>query len=57
MPKGGWEDLDKACPNRGCAGLLLLKALGEKHLAVRCTHGDFEKRDSAAKITAWLADR
>lgn len=54
LPKGDWEDLDKACPNRACTGLLQLKGLGADHLAVRCTQGDYEKRGRAAEITALL---
>jgi len=57
MPKGGWEHLDKACPQAKCTGLLMLKTLGADHIAVRCAHGDFEKRGRAAEITEWLKTR
>jgi len=54
MGKEGWEHLDKACPNSGCTGMLQLKAAGAHRLAVKCTHGDFEKRGTDAQITEWL---
>lgn len=57
MGKGGWEHLDKACPNRRCAGLLVMKALGSDHLAVKCLNGDFLKNGRVAEITAWLRGR
>lgn len=56
MGKGGWERFTpgKACPKPGCQGELFVKALGEEHLALKCTKGDFEKRGSVKGITDWL---
>lgn len=53
MPPGGWEELGKACPGSKCNGELLIKALGAKHLAVRCTHCDQEKRGREREMVAW----
>lgn len=54
MPPGGWQHLDKACPNAKCTGLLVMKALGSDHLSVKCLNGDFLKNGRAEVIKNWL---
>lgn len=56
MPKGGWENLNKRCPQDKCMGELLAKALGGKHLAVKCTRGDFEMSGRIDAMLAWIRD-
>jgi hypothetical protein len=37
-------------------GELLAKALGGKHLAVKCTRGDFEMSGRIDAMLAWIRD-
>jgi hypothetical protein len=60
MPKGGWYHLNKRCPNKRCDGELFAKdAVAEmsgtvSHTAVKCSKGDFEKRDRHKPMLAWI---
>lgn len=54
MPPGGWESLDKRCPNKRCDGVLYGKGLGNTHFAVKCSKKDYEKRGRTKEMTSWL---
>lgn len=63
MAAGGWEHLNKRCPNKRCDGELFVKATGPMerkrivkvtHLAVKCSKGDFEKRDRESTMESWI---
>lgn len=64
MARGGWEHLNKRCPNKRCDGELFAKTAGPEdsrgnvtkvtHLAVKCSKGDFEKRDREAAMENWI---
>jgi len=61
---GGWEHLNKRCPNKRCDGELFVKSTGPTdgrgrvtrvtHLAVRCSKKDFEKRDRESVMEKWI---
>lgn len=60
MPAGGWDHLNKQCPNKRCDGELFAKVLKGSmsgtvtHMAVKCSKGDFEKRDRERPMLAWI---
>jgi hypothetical protein len=67
MSRGGWEHLNKRCPKKGCDGELFAKGAGPQdnrgnttkvtHMAVKCSKGDFEKRDREAAMEKWISQQ
>ena len=64
MARGGWDHLNKRCPQKRCDGELFAKSAGPldgrgrmtaaTHLAVKCSKGDFEKRGRTREMEAWV---
>lgn len=61
MPKGNWYHLNKKCPKNRCDGELFAKDMvaemsgNVSHTAVKCSKGNFEKRDRTKVMLAWIS--
>jgi hypothetical protein len=63
MGKGRWYPLNKRCPKKRCDGELFAKDLvaemsgNVSHTAVKCSKGDFEKRDRTKPMLSWISNQ